>query len=74
MNINKKIRIQLEILKELDLIIYSPDFQNSSFENQRKILIKKKEKLDKLKFLYNLEEALLFEKDKEISQRNRKLA
>lgn len=74
MKINKKIRIQLEILKELDLIIYSPDFQNSSFENQRKILIKKKDELDKLKFLYNLEEALLFEKDKEISQRNRKMA
>lgn len=74
MNINKRVRIQLDVLKELDLIIYSPDFQNSSFENQRKILIKKKEELDKLKFLYNLEEALLFEKDKESSQRTRKLA
>ena len=74
MKINKKIRIQLEILKELDLIIYSPDFQNSSLENQRKILIKKKEELDKLKFLYNLEEAFINEEYKESSQRTRKMA
>lgn len=74
MNINKKVKTQLEILEELDNIIYSTDFANATFDKQTEILKNKKKELNKLKFLYNLEEALIFEKDKENTQRNRKMA
>lgn len=74
MKINKNIRTQLGILKELDLIINSNDFQNATFDKRREIYNMKNKELNKLKFLYNLEEAFINEEYKENSQGIRKMA
>lgn len=62
MNINSRIKEQLLILRDLDLIIYSPDFQNASYDKQRELIVKKQEGVKKLQFLYGIEDVMIKEK------------
>lgn len=74
MKINDEIKKELECLKELDLIIKSSDFTNTTYYKKREIISKKAVKVEKLHFLYNLKEAIINETHKEDSQRTRKMA
>ena len=48
--INKEVSKKLEDLKEIDKIIYSPDFQTTTFDKQREMILLKKELLKKISF------------------------
>lgn len=65
--IRPKVKNQLNILKDLDKIIYSPEFKKATYEKQREIIKLKQSELKKLSFLYNLEEAVYNETPKKMA-------
>lgn len=62
MNINGRIRLQLEKIKELEIITHSIDFENATFDKKKEILETKKSELNKLGFLYNLQKTFMNDK------------